>query len=1524
MLKQAVFKITGMSRDLAASAFNSKFAYENKNIRIMPTDIDNTLLSIINEKGTKEVNLDIKGIPIGQATIDNSLILFTTNHIYDESNIVGEELSINNISAESSSTDDIDDNDKIYKIDINEDTLKSELLYSSNLNFNTQNPIETLAFYENELLKKVYWVDGRNQPRVINIAETDKSKWNNTYFDFTRRLKLNETISISKNTSSSGSFPAGVIQYAFTYFNKYGQESNIFNVSPLYYISPNDIGASPEDSVSNSFSIDMRNLDTSFDYIRVYSILRTSINSTPEVRIVSDISISSSINFVDNGTIGSTIDPTELLYIGGEDIIAGTIAHKDNTLFLGDISLNKKVLNSTIRNYFKGNSVQFKLDTKVIEPAKPSGTYPYDNQLKYNSYQIKTFKYLEWYRLGIQAQHYTGKWSEPIWINDVKNNVHIQTTFYNDNDIQLPIASFTLNNPSIINELINNNYIRIRPVIVYPTINDRECICQGVLCPTVYNVSDRKGNSPFAQSSWFSRPNSPFDMYKSIKVTYDKYKLIGSTTLLSNIYGTIEGTDIKVSEVERTDDSVTVNITGGTMEVPDTGTIWLLGSTKFTYTSKELISKGMPDFNELGTSSGVSYKSKGAITMNRRVIGRRNALNNVNLGFWAEFRHNYPIPDNREANAEIQCIVNPPATPLVRTIDSEEPQNTWISNNGENYYIDQSIITLHSPDIEFNSDIKNMDLSNVKLRIVGMVPFTSNISDISIQVSTPQNTFKDSNIPALGFYKEPVMCNNISNYGWRGLTSGAFWFDEVTDRKTTNSNHNNVGFIIYPWHRNGSLNNTATLDDNGFRSAMLDKKKMSNLKFSYKTQYLDSIWNAYELGNSNKTGISGAYIFDSNELTNIRIKAPINSGLNDINYYGNIDKIININRVDDKSDGYPIVAVHQADSFNDYHNIFAGASDALSSEVTDTRFGYDPVRIKYKSTPHVVMALNYTEDNRQIILPTIYDNNTDNSDNWSINHLNQTFNPYDGLFWEEEKKTSGIYQETLDTNIRGDASNNRSIQYGFLWLGELYNDSISSSTRFGGQSEEAFENNLWVPCGEAVSLLDNSGLVKNSVEIKWTEGDTYYQRYDHLKTYPFTLEDQNSITDIISFMCETRVNIDGRYDRNRGQSNNLVMTPENFNKVNDVYTQSNNFFNYRTVNPNKLNLSSFRNTLTWSKTKTLGELTDTWTNITLASSLDLDGDKGKLRALKRYNNELFAFQDKGISNILYNSRVQITASDGTPIEIANSGKVEGKRYITDRIGCTNKWSICETPNGLYFIDDITKGIFLFNGKLDNISDRLGFHSWINSRSKSSTNLWDPINFNNFVSYYDKVNGDVFFISKDECLAFSEPLNQFTSFYSYEDTPYFVNLEDKGIFFRRTDDSNTSTWLHNEGEYNYYFGKYQPFYTTIIANPESINDKTFSTVEFRADTWNSDNKLLNISFDNLETWNEYQDGVSKLVTKLGVPSNLKRKFRIWRAIIPRDKSNNRDRMRNPWLYVKMEMKNPNNYKTLLQDITVTYF
>lgn len=1464
MLKQEQHIIKGMTRDLTVSKFNPEFAYECKNIRITARD-NSTLLTVTNERGNSELSiltsngnpLQVLGTLIGYNVLNNYVTLFTTG-----------------------------DKDRIYRLENKQTYFEGKLLYEGNLNFNVNNPIENISVYENDNIQKVYWIDGLNQSRVINIVadSTVSGSWNDSSFDFVQDLELKETVTVVRDDLASGSFSSGVIQYAFTYYNKYGQESNIFYTSPIQYISFASRGASPEEKVSNSFTITIANPDTRFDYIRVYSIHRASIDATPNVLNVVDLPINAAnvragetLTYTDNGTIGTSVDPTELLYVGGEEVVFGTMTQKDNTLFLGNADIKRKLVGPDIINSIKGGNISFN-QRYIGNYVRTAGYYPYKNSLYLGS-KIKSFKYLEWYRFGVQFQYKNGKWSEPIWINDAYNGPASGGMGYGispsyNGALTTVQASYSLNS-DIINKVVAQGFIRARGVVVYPTLIDREVVAQGILCPTVYNIGDRFGNSPFAQSSWFARPNLAFD-----------------------------------------------------------------------------IERNKSNWNGIGTLFGDYDKSKAAVISNKNVnltidpgtpSAKTILIDIVNKGAWAEFRHNKPVPNNWERNAEIQCLANTPAGPYTASKGSE--LNSYTASHAEYFFVDQNILTLHSPDIEFDEGVQNLDSSGLKLRIVGVVPITANASEIDIQTSTPAN-----DTSKMGFYKETIGSENNSYHGLKNLISGAFWFDKMTNMKKVDDDHGYTeSFFVYAWHRNGSLNNQGPVTE-GSRTAMLDKKKISNLKFSSFSKYFNEPWLAYKANDATHTGITGVSIFNSNEQSLVRIPAPANSNLGDLNYYGNVDKVIAATRVDDaysltfnfsdgpkteefnRKNGYPIVVtgVNTAESFA--HQLFTGGTFPIQfvkrsdgATLTEVPNGTDAVRMKYKSTPHAVFALNYATDGRQIVMPT--NRETDYTDYWNVNDANVTKGGINHFFWNptaksiSESKTQindGVFQDVISEYTSNLTDNN----YSYLYLAELYNDNITN--RFGGQTEEAFENNIWLPGGEPINLLNADGTPVSYASLTYTEGDTFLERYDCLKTYSYTLEDQNSVTEIVSFMCETRVNIEGRYDRNRGQLNNLTMTPENFNKVNKVYSQKNNFFNYRGINHSKFNLNYFPNTVTWTKEKQLGSIIDTWTNITMASTLDLDGDKGEVISLNTYNNEIFCFQRKGFSNILFNSRVQIPASDGMPIEITNGMKVSGKRYVSNTIGCSNKWSIVESPSGLYFIDNETNSMYLFNGEVKSISDSLGMRQWVN---ENNTHInWNPVTYENFRGFYDKNNNDVYFVNNNWCLCYSELIGQFTSFMSYERVPAMFNVGSEFYAF-----NNNKLWQQFNGDYNMFFGQYKPYSITVVANADEPADKIFNTIEFRADAYDGDNLAPTKTYDTLDVYNEYQHGRVTLTDLNGRPSPLKRKFRIWRANIPRANTpingipaNNRDRIRNTWAYVKLSTETPNTYRTVFHDMTIHYF
>ena len=56
--KVMLWKTKGMNRDLSVSSFSPEFAYENLNLRLSTND-GNTLMSWVNEKGTKKYTITI-------------------------------------------------------------------------------------------------------------------------------------------------------------------------------------------------------------------------------------------------------------------------------------------------------------------------------------------------------------------------------------------------------------------------------------------------------------------------------------------------------------------------------------------------------------------------------------------------------------------------------------------------------------------------------------------------------------------------------------------------------------------------------------------------------------------------------------------------------------------------------------------------------------------------------------------------------------------------------------------------------------------------------------------------------------------------------------------------------------------------------------------------------------------------------------------------------------------------------------------------------------------------------------------------------------------------------------------------------------------------------------------------------------------------------------------------------------------------------------------------------------------------
>lgn len=1548
---------TGMQRDMSIAKHPSSFLYDAHNIRLTARGED-TLLTITNERGPSYAGVEIKGTYLGHCILGKYLTVFSTGGLEENDDTL---------------------RDYITRIDLS--TKESVVLYKGNLEFDTEHPIETVGSYENSDIQKVYWTDGKNQPRLINIVDDNIEHTDcDTQFDFIRELSLQEDVTIQKQLGSSGSFAPGVIQYAFTYYNKHGQETNIFYTSPLLYISHKDRGASPEDKVENAFKITLKNIDKSFDYVRIYSIQRTSVDAVPIVRRVQDIntkldnvSIRSErwlsaksvkiyndntelqpsyiwgtdysvvseqdstlifdnittqrgedsqfqrfvealywygftkrdypklkiqtedgiitwdeestddstlwvssvfcrttgvvpedtlgyhivqttdinytqsvgikvqtspldiITFLDTGISGDAIDPTELLYKGGESIVAQTIEQKDGTLFLGNLEL-KRLYTKDIKNAVKSLTTIGQSTRTFTSPLVSSSPYYYFNQLTAydgdKSVPCGGFKKGDFYRCGVQFQYKDGRWSDPIFIDDVQvtNGPSV-----NNNVVTVPTLNGTIS-ASIVHNLIELGYKKVRALIVFPEPQDRVTVCQGITCPTLFTNNNRGTNGDgvlYGQSSWFFRPKllmgGDIHFINNRKVVSPKYPIPASTE--AGAYHT--------------------DTTVGDTSAIRVGDI---------------------------TSDFLYYMDRGE------------------TGY---------VPLNEGLNLW-ETIIGTDSNPW--SFRAVEIQGHF--NNDNKYRIDTNFLTFHSPDLDFDNTFPLTNFAGTSYRVIGAASFDKTLSDISIQTETP--TISSG---SYGFIHKSF----TEDYS-HGIVSGIFYEDfmveDIVDGEKFQAWENQKSpfeWVVSPWQCTGSLNNDITRPaDKGTPTSTLKKKVISNLR--YASTYFN------QSGNLTDFSID-PQLFDSDQVTVIKVNNHI--------YQGNIDTSLYPDKADGSYFMFDSEGTEDGDITTDFDSNIKGTYQEGGTTYTYSRF-----RKLYSLSE---------ETDRQAGIWRFYE-----SRNWYPEKNGRNYQTKYVWYRENNDAFGNTYIQLLlnkaPIRIRYKSSPHLVLdtESGISWstsIGE--DDNIISSlpiveivrkgdtyrtsgsfyraTMFGGTSEDALKANKWIPCGEPVSLVDGSDCT-----YSYSYGDTYFQRWDCLKTYPFSNDDINQVVEIGSFMLETRVNIDGRYDRNRGQVSNLNMSTINFNLFNPVYNQTDNFFSYRILDDSYYKINKFPNQITWTKEKKAGADVDLWTNITLASTYDMDGSKGEIRAIRTWQDNIYCFQDLGISIILFNSRVQIPTSDGVPIEISNSYKVDGYRYISDGIGCKDKWTISNTPSGLYFAD--TKTNHLHHIGSQGIQDVTTIHnmtSWFNNVDSNRITK----------TLHDDVNHDLYALTSNESICYSEVLGNFTSFMSYQGISLIESYESS--VYTMKDGKLYSMFT---GEYNKFFDEnYEPWDFTFISNGIDNNlmdfDKVYSTIDYRMDMMSDTGYQHDNSLDFIRVYNEYQDtedvNLNRSNTSLSFwnkEANLQKKFRIWRIQIPRDKKsgNGLDRIRNTWCKIKLGSKGENNYKAVLHDLNVQYY
>lgn len=1526
--------------------------------------------------------------------------------------------------------------DTIVRIDYNEDgTFDYTKLFDGNLGLDADHPIESVVYHETEKIQKIYWVDGQNVLRFMNFMEekdsrglypwqNDQGDYDSTYFDSNRSVNFGVDVTVTKDNSGN-TRPNGVIQYLLTYYNKHGQESGYVWISDLVYLSPVASGGAADGTNNNAVSLTINNLDTRFSHFRIYSVFRSALNGTTVSYIVFEgKTTSEKVTVVDNNSHLTAVDSSRLLYLGSQHVIADTLTHKDQTLFLGGLgSVDRKydevekTLKSTMIQYgWECNCIEF-VRSADIPNETSDGSYSYSNQLVYSSSKITSFKGGEKYRFALVFHKKDGTLTDAFWIGDKVNKLY---PIIGDNAIERIIAVCTLP-PAVVQMMKDKGYRTAQLMIAEATYADRSVKAQGIVSPTVFNVWNRFKNRLYSEASWLMRPRNSEYAWRHFDVIHRSTLSTGE--IQCNYWSVEEQTPTPYYGIESYDQASRKYTEEFDGIDPDDAMMIIyrvkremyiaqanhygLGATvifikssdqqkSLTYEFGGSIMKSIVSIiqsnseqEHILTDGDVIIKVCNFPIYISNTVGQQtpHSIEEAHTHTISSIRKKYPFLDNERtvdlATFNTWCDRLPSyathtgafyfnyyngemyqtATTAVNDNGNCGIDRWWISNedgigNSIDYipsyykkhlmFVDENVVTLNSPEIEYEA-ISFDKVDGYKFRIVGVAKIDSNYSDYTVE-ATPgkfsgENLVHDElsdHLIAWPLWKEKSLKEREAGDEGDKDYEGPEEDKSVRDSSDYVWGGSNVKYWLYMWQHAGKIStftNVIGVDDLNDDYSRLISKTFANSRYSSKTVYND-IQDVYDP----ETHMRWDCVPDSIRIFNFTSSqyVGINIG-SDVRYY---DGIVN--------DSLSVPGTHK------YPILFsAGITDTSGglSVTEDSCYLYssDPVSISYASTPHAVISLpsrnvdfGGIEMYEQTILPRMIgddqlefrtgnDHYTGALLPWIENRTDNSLYPFrDYTVYQEEYNVPGYNPDEANK---------------YLFIGEIYSDlSDGDDIRYGGTSDAAIQNCRFVIAGPQYRVDEMIGNGDDTMIAN--QGDTYIQRWDCLKTKPYSTGALNNVIDITSVMLETHINIDGRTDLQRGTNYIASIDTEKFGQINPVYSQNNNFITQRDLDED-FNLDAYRSSITWSLEKHDSEEIDEWSHVTLASTLKLDGDKGDCQALRRLGNSIIAFQDRGISEILFNSRTQLTTQDGVPVEIANSGKVDGKRYITNKYGCTNKWSIVEGKNALYFVDSINKAFCGFNGQsIENLSTKLGFGNWF--RDVNDRKSWKPSKFNNIISHYDKVHSDIYLVRKsnDEmpCLVYSETLGAFTSFFDYNAVPMMVNVEDRFVSFR-----DNKMWLQNEGLYCNFFGKKHDYWVQYRVTPDPYLDKIWTNIDYRADFYevlNSDGVsnvpeeyLINgdaygelsdtykewETFTDYKVWNEYQTtGFTDFTHDYFDRDDVRKKFRIWRLAIPRAlrEGTNRhgmDRIRNPWINLLFRKSDVDGrYLMQLHDIVVKYF
>lgn len=1549
MNKKAVITHRGMSQDLSQSKFINTLYFEGRNIRITPID-SQTTGSVINTNGNEyllaipEITFDFNNKKIFYDSKELSYTTDEINNTYESITNFGESIIIGNCNTSDGFIIFTTNNEGLDCIWYLTDDFDLTLLYVRDMNFSVNNPIQCINNKENDKIDKIYFIDGKEQIRYLNIFHTIDNGDLEELIDIPL-VSINivsEVNFISPEIPEvlyGGTHTSGMIQYAYSYYKINGSESKISPLSNIIPLGKSNIkGGDPNEIVGTIPKIEINEIDNRFTNIRIYAIKYTSYEALPAISLIVDRNITGMSNFsyYDDGRIIQDISIEEFIFLSSNIVIPQHIEAKDSRLFL--FNYKDRFFNLTLK----------------------------DNNIDVRAYSFP--------QSSVTTEVYSRitEWNDGIIPDtpDVIISDHIDGSIFLDST----------------HATINGNY----------EINKYQ-----------FNSSILGGEGPFLKYQIIRTPkedideNLPYDLrffkdeelYRIGIQFINKFGLNSTPMWIADFVTPISG-------VLGGNNNLSGQYAGIRLEFKPEFFVWLNTSSNFLDEDGNYdeflkpvgfqllrADRQLSDRTILaqGIVNGMTSTHRDNGTGGNIDVAIQRTHNGIKMPWFMRRFDDYlcPMKGNRNYGRidNVQSEI-PEWNPNLNTCKDGYKREVY--SGGNSFYQMTSIMQMYSPEITF--EILN-DINAKKLKVIGGL--RNNVNNIKARLENYNNasfgdfqygekviSFRDNRFPytleggaegsnsltyrgLIGPVREHVddrdrpnspviqLFRDYSTSFYRNIEEESLYdiwgFPELTETGASSKAYNNNQNFIYTntiepvrtgiigednpnrdnirvtkgvsqgtrcftFVLNGELGDDTPIIERPSLEYLLENTSFSNLipgDSGGVIQFItfQDIVSTYEdlINYGNFTNQYIGVLQNGNIYFNNNIEDPVSQ-----NTFQNVKWIF------DSLSEYDAFATETDDDDNLIHNL-------VGSLITIKNNPYTNEIYEVIDQETSIAGLNYISDTFTYLDPS-------SNVNQSVDILSELYS----LDTEGMSEDYLVYVFEDDTVYSWDGENwddteippptNMSIYNGGVGLivefrNEEYLKYIGSY--YEGNSYESKKNTTYVIASKYFTLNTN---VFNIID----PGDTFVQEYT-INRLSKTDEDPNrewqNPNEIIRFRAESVVNNNKRNDESQGDWRDWWRESQgDMHSYNRVYSQSGNLIKSQDISYEiKLN-EEYTSGITTTHFKNPGETIDSWTKILPNEVMYLEGKYGSINGVTKVNNNIITFQNKAVANIQINPRVQVNANDGQGIYLGKGDILYDYNYLSIDSGTLNKWGIVPTQTGVYYYDTLNNSIFKVGESIEKVTD-------IKSMKIFFENNIDPniIKLDNHILKqgttfgYDYKNNDIYFTfhqeEKSYTLTFNEAVQQYVSFVDFKPSFYF----NKGNIFLTTDNASTSLYEHKNGIYNIYYGEYYPSSIVYHVNPEPYQSCVFDNINFKSEVYLDNQDVWDQTLTHIEAYNEYQQTPFTPLIQ-GRRGNIRRRFRDWNADIPRD---GRNRIRGPWTKLKVQFNNEDNYKFILHDMIIDY-